>query len=453
MRNINTIKFLCSFLPVACLSLLGGCATPDTPLDSALISGNKTEVLRLLNAQGNTQAEKDQALLRSLQYAGVLADPAKQLDIARDLLANGASLYSNVELLMTVAVNKPELVQFLADHGFDLNTRNNAGSALVHMAITMDKDRSLRTLARNGANINIKDAKLLTPLGQAVYLWSGGGRMTSPEQQKTGETSAKTLIQLGARINEPFTVDNHTVLHEAARFNRPDIVRYLIAAGADQSIADKHNTTVAEQLEIAKLAAQIKEEARQRKLAEERADPGLMMSVIAIAGATAQNYAAAKQGSMPRQATSTALNEAGRTRSGPAAGSTSSTATRTAGNSANSPVSQGYADSVTESWQRQLAAPKYTENLGALRSQEATEPAARAVAQQNWENTKRRIESEHDRRLTYGRILSVASPQCAPGRGMKTREEPEGRLMYWSCGVAYSVELAGTRGTGAGVAR
>lgn len=450
MRNINIIKCLCNFLPAACLALLSGCATPDTPLDTALINGNKTEVLRLLNAQGGSQAEKDQALLRSLQYAGVLADPAKQLDIAKDLLAGGASLYSNVELLMTVAVNKPELVQFLADHGFDLNTRNNAGSALVHMAVTMDKDRSLRTLARNGANLNQKDANLLTPLGQAVYLWSGGGRMTSPEQQKKGETAAKTLIQLGARINEPFTVDRHTVLHEAARFNRPDIVRYLIAAGADQSIADKHNTTVAEQLEIAKIAAQIKEEARQRKLAEERADPGLMMSVIAIAGATAQNYAAAKQGSVPRQATSTALNEAGRTR---AAGSTSSTATRTAGDSANAPVAQGYKDPVTESWQRQLAAPKYTENLGALRSQEATEAAARAVAQQNWENTRRRIESEHDRRLTYGRILSVASPQCAPTRGMKTREEPEGRLIYWSCGVAYSVELAGPRGTGAGISR
>ena len=438
MRNINIIRYLYNSLRVACLALLSGCATPDTPLDTALINGNKTEVLRLLHAQGSSQADKDQALLRSLQFAGVLADPTKQLDIAKDLLTSGASLYSNVELLMAVAVDKPELVQLLADHGFDLNTRNNAGNALLHMAIMMDKNRSLRTLARNGANLNLKNTDLVTPLGQAVYLWSGGGRMTSPEQQKNGETSAKTLIQLGARINEPFTVDNHTVLHEAARFNRPDIVRYLIAAGADQSIADRHNTTVAEQLEFAKVAAQIKEEARQRKLAEERADPGLMMSVIAIAGATAQNYASAKQGSVPQQATSTALNEAGRNR---------------AATTASSTAPSGYKDSVSESWQRQLAAPKYTENLGALRSQEATEPAARAVAQQNWENTKRRIESEHDRRLTYGRILNAASPQCAPSRGMKTREEPEGRLMYWSCGAAYSVELAGPRGTGASISR
>ncbi len=67
MININIIKYLVKFLPLAFFVLLGACATPDTPLDTALISGNNTEVMRLLSAQGNIQAEKDQALVRSLR--------------------------------------------------------------------------------------------------------------------------------------------------------------------------------------------------------------------------------------------------------------------------------------------------------------------------------------------------------------------------------------------------
>lgn len=178
-------QILSELLATCVFSAAGGLAQHPHPLDTALISGNNTGVMRLLNTQGNLQAEKDQALVRSLQFAGVLADSTRPLEIAKNLIVNGANINSNPEVVIM---------------GYDL---------------------SLRTLVKNRANLNVMDGGNLTPLLWAINKWGSGG---TSQEQKAGETTAKTLIQAGARINEKISTHETTVIFEVARFNRPDIV-------------------------------------------------------------------------------------------------------------------------------------------------------------------------------------------------------------------------------------
>lgn len=92
-------QILSELLATCVFSAAGGLAQHPHPLDTALISGNNTGVMRLLNTQGNLQAEKDQALVRRLQFAGVLADSTRPLEIAKNLIVNGANINSNPEVV------------------------------------------------------------------------------------------------------------------------------------------------------------------------------------------------------------------------------------------------------------------------------------------------------------------------------------------------------------------
>ena len=113
-------------------------------------------------------------------------------------------------------------------------------------------------------------------------------------------------------------------------------------------------------------------------------------------------------------------------------------------------VPKGYKDAFTENWERELARPKYVSSNGTPLSSEATESAARASALEIWEGTKKGIESDHMNHAQYGRILTVASPQCRPQRGGATKEQPEGQILNWLCGIAYTVERARQPATAGG---
>ncbi len=402
-----------------------------------------------LRSAGNTQAQKDDLFKGALVFSGSANNEFTVFyyGIADDMLNDGANMYADSAGVGMIASRNPGVITYLHSRNYKLDTQDAQGKTILHSAVMFNNHDAIRTLAKLGANMEVENHQKLTPLGYVVYWWAGS---SDPVRAKAYEATFKVLILNGANINGKFSDKKHTPLHQAARFNREDIIKILVAAGANPSIRDQNGASIADALAEGKALEIHIENERQRKLAEARADPGLLMGAVGIAGAVAQGYVASRQGVLPPQSTGAMTNESGRTRPAQA---TANTAASSAAQTANVFTPSGYKDSVSESWQRQLAAPKYTENLGTVRSQEATESAARSVALQNWENTKRRIESEHDRRLTYGRILSVASPQCAPSRGMRTKDEPEGRLMYWSCGVAYSVELAGPRGTGEGFAR
>jgi Ankyrin repeats (many copies)/Ankyrin repeat len=282
--------------------LISGCSTPVSPMESAIIGRDKSEVFKQLRLLGNTQAEKDSAFRNSVNYASYLkASTDSYLDIAQSLLDDGANINAGVYLGM--ACKNPRVIRFLYENKFNLNTQDAAGKTLAHWAVIMGYTESIQALAKYGANLEIQDNAKVTPLGQAVYIWAGGGRFgeaneaqvtQARESRENGEAAAKTLIKSGANVNGKFTEYDHTALFEAARFNREDIVRYLVSVGADPLILDKDGASVETELAEGKAVAEQKESKRQRKLAEEKGgifSRDTLMGLVAIAGATATAYA------------------------------------------------------------------------------------------------------------------------------------------------------------------
>lgn len=270
--------------------LISGCSTPVPPMESAIINRDKSEVFKQLRLLGNTQAEKDSAFHKSLEYASY---SDTYLDIAQSLLDDGANINAGVNL--GLACKSPRVIRFLFENKFNLNTQDAAGRTLAHWAVIMGYTESIQTLAKYGADLEIQDNNKVTPLGHAVYIWAGGGRFSDTQLQEKGETLTKALIKSGANVNGKFTEYDHTALFEAARFNREDIVRYLVSVGANPLILDKDGTSVETELAEGKAVAEQKESERQRKLAEEKGgifSRDTLMGLVAIAGATADNYAA-----------------------------------------------------------------------------------------------------------------------------------------------------------------
>jgi ankyrin repeat protein len=87
----------------------------------------------------------------------------------------------------------------------------------------------VRDLLARGANSNVRDEELRTPLHQAVLGGSVG--------------LVGLLIESGANVNAK---DNHgfTPLHFAAQEHEPEIARILLGKGADPNIRDEDGNSV-----------------------------------------------------------------------------------------------------------------------------------------------------------------------------------------------------------------
>jgi hypothetical protein len=115
-----------------------------------------------------------------------------------------------------------ELVSMFLNRGLDINTKDGAGATILHHA-TQDESYNicikLRDLLSFGGDIEARDNDGRTPLHWAV--------------QKGYKTDGvKYLLEAGAQVNARDEA-GATPLHLAARRGDADVIRALIAAGAD----------------------------------------------------------------------------------------------------------------------------------------------------------------------------------------------------------------------------
>jgi ankyrin repeat protein len=123
-----------------------------------------------------------------------------------------------------------EMAKFLIEAGAPLDTREYAGLTPLHLAAGGGDPELIRLLVARGLDVNARDEDQTTPL-HCILNYAGN----------PGDPDAfTTLIQAGADVNAR-TTRGGTPLPRAVDRNRVDIVRILVAAGADPTIAYTHD--------------------------------------------------------------------------------------------------------------------------------------------------------------------------------------------------------------------
>jgi len=231
-----------------------------------------------------------------------------------------------------------QAVASLLTQRVDPNQAQGDGMTALHWAAYANDVQMVEMLLKAGANINVTTRlAALTPLfvaareGHAAVidlLLKAGADANSTNS--TGATplmlasgdlaSVKLLLDHGANVNAKENTWGETPLMFASAFNRVDVVKLLMARGADAAI-----TTIVERLdnkgydpdtanekpqgEEAKPKTSLTPEeiAARKKAAEKRAEAAKMRSAQVMGGMTALHFAA-REGNMP---TVQALVEAG----------------------------------------------------------------------------------------------------------------------------------------------
>ncbi len=181
----------------------------ETPLSRA-VRTRSVETVRLLLEKGADVKVVDLDGKSLLHWAGH-ADIARLL-IDRGLDVNAGARAGSTPLHTAVGQDFYDVAELLLEKGADAKARDMTGVTPLHEARSV---AVARLLIKHGADVNARDERGSTPLHWA-------------------ETAglASLLIRQGAAV-EARDVDGCTPLHVAARAGRPDVVRLLIARGAD----------------------------------------------------------------------------------------------------------------------------------------------------------------------------------------------------------------------------
>jgi ankyrin repeat protein len=137
--------------------------------------------------------------VKSLLDAGAPADYA---------LPNGTSVVS-----VAVSYGKPEVVKALLDHNAEVNSADKLGNSPLHLAAQEGDVEIVKLLLAKGANPNALTAKTA----------AGSARGANLFRKPSGEQTALLL---------------------AAKANHEDVMRALVAGGADPKIKSQDGTTI-----------------------------------------------------------------------------------------------------------------------------------------------------------------------------------------------------------------
>ena len=181
----------------------------ETPLSRA-VRTRSVETVRLLLEKGADVKVVDLDG-KSLLHWAAHADIARML-IDRDLDVNAGARAGSTPLHTAAKQDFYDVAELLLEKGADVKAKDMAGVTPLHEARSV---AVARLLIKHGADVNARDERGSTPLHWA-------------------ETAglASLLIRQGAEVDAR-DVDGCTPLHVAARAGRPDVVRLLIARGAD----------------------------------------------------------------------------------------------------------------------------------------------------------------------------------------------------------------------------
>ncbi len=176
-----------------------------------------TERAKVLQAQAGPAHPAEAALMDAQ------ADETKEIQRIQQLIQNSPDLINDPnQRLLFVAASAGELqvVNFLLDHGADINLVSGGDTAL-NAATAHGNKAMVELLLSRGADVN---ARVTT-----------GGTVLHTAVENGFQAVAETLLQHHANVNAPFPPNNggETPLHLAVIKSYPNLVNLLLKYGAD----------------------------------------------------------------------------------------------------------------------------------------------------------------------------------------------------------------------------
>jgi ankyrin repeat protein len=200
----------------------------ETPVTLAAANGDAELVQRLLTAGGNAGAARWNG-----ETAVMIAATAGSLDSVRHLVARGADVNAaeprngQTALMWAAAEGHDDVVAGLIEMGAKVDAASKAGYTPLVFATIKNDVTSIRTLLRAGANPNVSLLSGAKPLIVAM--------------QYRHTPAALALIEGGAEIAVRDRAGS-TTLHLAAQTGDMDLVRALLAKRADPNVRTPKST-------------------------------------------------------------------------------------------------------------------------------------------------------------------------------------------------------------------
>jgi ankyrin repeat protein len=167
-------------------------------------------------------------------------------------------------LMFAASENKVDVARWLIEQGADVNAADNYGTTALIVAATSGHHEVVKLLLENGANAQVRDESGGAPLVNAVYFGHAKTVKLLLDDLKQGETAAldkrdgEELLMLGAGLGHADIVSlmveagidvngrglkRRTPLMAAAAFDRPEVIKVLLAKGADPAARDEDGYT------------------------------------------------------------------------------------------------------------------------------------------------------------------------------------------------------------------
>ena len=167
------------------------------------------------------QAELDQALHEAVNFHDLAAISAS-LEKGAD--PNSVNRLGYTPLMRAAELRQPDIVRLLLNGGADPNLRDSNGRPIVELAVEAGSAETVEALLNGGADFNVADGY--------------GDPMVLRTVRHGGEAMYDILTLLGRHdVNMDLGVPSHTPLYYAADQANARLVKALLAAGADPSLA------------------------------------------------------------------------------------------------------------------------------------------------------------------------------------------------------------------------
>jgi ankyrin repeat protein len=215
--------------------------TTPSPLILALtVKMPSLEIISLLLERGaNSNIVVPEMSDRPL-IAIALENPAITPAIIQKLIAHGGNIkYKRSEEGFTALMDaeNPEIVKLLLDLNADPEVRTNDGQEnVISQTIMYGNWPKLKVLLEHNSNVNIQDARGITPLMVSATVRNA--------QMHPTAAVAEQLLLAGADVNAKDRYNNTPLIHAVHQSNAP-MVELLLVNGADQTIINNGQQTAA----------------------------------------------------------------------------------------------------------------------------------------------------------------------------------------------------------------